>query len=619
MGIRGITQVPKTPQYVKRRNQSRGTVVPVIDLRLKFDLPKVEYTRPTCIIVDQFAREDAPGRPRPGSRIQRRRTEMHSQMTLGKKLMLGFGSIIAVALILGATSLNAIGKLANSFDTTVTKSVRKLVLADLINVASSDLLAAQRGVIVYGYAKNPAGIENAKQLFSSASTRYEKAIQEIRPLIENEEAKRVTGELESGLSTWQSVTAEVIRLAEAGDADGAMKVAAEKGLPVHAAVDRNSTRLAEIQTAVLAADDESARELNSRSRWTALGLLGLCLGIGSVVLFAVRQATQTLQTAASELGESAGQVASAAGQVSSSSQALAQGASEQAASIEETSASAEEITSMTRKNADNSRQAAEFMTEASRIVEEANRTLEQMVGSMHEINSSSDRIGKIIKTIDEIAFQTNILALNAAVEAARAGEAGMGFAVVADEVRNLAQRSAQAAKDTAGLIEESIAKSNEGSTKLDEVAAAIRGITESALKVRTLVDEVKLGSDEQARGIEQISKAITQMEQVTQKTAANAEEAASAGEEMSAQAVTLNDVVHNLTVLVGGGGNDSALRPRRSSRQIPPREHVARSGSERLNNRSSLRAAGLRDSGRVPVSAAVAQPGIPMDEDFTSF
>jgi methyl-accepting chemotaxis protein/methyl-accepting chemotaxis protein-1 (serine sensor receptor) len=153
--------------------------------------------------------------------------------------------------------------------------------------------------------------------------------------------------------------------------------------------------------------------------------------------------------------------------------------------------------------------------------------------------------------IDEIAFQTNILALNAAVEAARAGEAGLGFAVVADEVRNLAQRCAQAAKDTAGLIEESIATSHHGNSQLDQVAGAVRSITENSSRVKALVDEVSLGSQEQARGMEHISRAVIQMEQVTQNSAAAAKDGASSGSELSSHAATLQDLVHEMRKMVG--------------------------------------------------------------------
>src|SRR5437762_5169352 len=159
------------------------------------------------------------------------------------------------------------------------------------------------------------------------------------------------------------------------------------------------------------------------------------------------------------------------------------------------------------------------MNAVSQRVAEANATLADMMKSMEEIGASSGKISNIIKVIDEIAFQTNILALNAAVEAAGAGDAGMGFAVVADEVRNLAQRSAQAAKDTAGLIENSIQKSGEGDKKLSEVVCSIQAITEGAGKVKVLVDEVKVSSREQAQGIEQIAKAVAHMEDVTQRTA----------------------------------------------------------------------------------------------------
>jgi methyl-accepting chemotaxis protein/methyl-accepting chemotaxis protein-1 (serine sensor receptor) len=183
--------------------------------------------------------------------------------------------------------------------------------------------------------------------------------------------------------------------------------------------------------------------------------------------------------------------------------------------------------------------------------EKTNRLLDQTVGAMSEIHAQSGKISKIIRAIDEIAFQTNILALNAAVEAARAGEAGMGFAVVADEVRNLAQRSAQAARDTAALIEESIAKSHEGKSRVDQVAVAVRLISADASKVKSLVDEMSAGSSQQGQGMEQIARAIAQMEQVTQQTAANAEQGAAAATELTAQSASLKDIMERLTDLVG--------------------------------------------------------------------
>jgi methyl-accepting chemotaxis protein len=262
--------------------------------------------------------------------------------------------------------------------------------------------------------------------------------------------------------------------------------------------------------------------------------------------------------------------------------------------LEETSASSEEITSMTRKNAENSATAATLMTDVDRRVTEGNQTLEQMVQSMQEITGSSDKISKIIKVIDEIAFQTNILALNAAVEAARAGEAGMGFAVVADEVRNLAQRSAQAAKDTSALIEESIAKSNEGGARLQRVSDVIRAITDSTIKVKTLVDEVNLGSQEQARGIEQISKAIAQMDQVTQSTAASAEEGASASQELSAQAEAMQHAVTKLSRLVDSHGETDARRPtppKRTALSAKPHRPLPGSGLRALNSAVSTASA----------------------------
>jgi len=307
-------------------------------------------------------------------------------------------------------------------------------------------------------------------------------------------------------------------------------------------------------------------------RWPIAAVAVLC-GAGLSV-WLIRLVSTTLRRSVGELYRSAEEVASAAGQVAASSQSLAQGASEQAASLEETSASSEELSSMTQSNADNARSAAELMLEAERLVGSANTTLAEMVTSMSEINEASDKIARIIKVIDEIAFQTNILALNAAVEAARAGEAGMGFAVVADEVRNLAQRSAQAAKDTAAIIEESIAKSAEGSKNLDDVKAAVSAITESASKVKTLVDEVSVGSQEQAQGFAEITNAITQMQQVTQRAAASSEESASASEQLTSQAESMRTTVHSLSRLAGEEAAGVTGRRRPSRRIREPRRQT---------------------------------------------
>jgi methyl-accepting chemotaxis protein len=292
--------------------------------------------------------------------------------------------------------------------------------------------------------------------------------------------------------------------------------------------------------------------LASLRKITLVGGVVLILVVCGFAFLNRRLIVKPLETVTEELTGGSTRIRSASENLAESSQSIARGAADQAASIEETSASTEEINSMTRKNADHSRSAAEMMLEAAGSVAETNQKLEGMVTSMRNMTASSDRISKIIKIINEIAFQTNILALNASVEAARAGEAGMGFAVVADEVRNLAQRSAQAAKDTASLIEDSIALSNEGSKRLDEVTAAVQRITELSHKVKIQIDEVSVGSNEQARGIEQIAKAIQQMEQATQRAAASSDENASASTELQQESQRLDGIIAELTMVIKG-------------------------------------------------------------------
>ena len=295
-------------------------------------------------------------------------------------------------------------------------------------------------------------------------------------------------------------------------------------------------------------------------------LVGVLAGLAFATLLA-RAIIKPIKRAISGLDEASGQVASASGEVSSASQQLAEGSSEQAASLEETSSALEEITSMTKQNADNANQANRLMMDSGGIVKQANDTMADLTASMTEITKASEETQKIIKTIDEIAFQTNLLALNAAVEAARAGEAGAGFAVVADEVRNLAMRAAEAAKNTATLIEGTVKKVKEGNHLVEKTNDDFQKVSVSVIKSGELVSEIAAASQEQAQGIGQVSMAVTEMDKVVQQNAANAEESAAASEQMSAQAEQMKEYVGDLIKLVGSTGSQISTGSKRRGRK----------------------------------------------------
>ncbi len=278
-----------------------------------------------------------------------------------------------------------------------------------------------------------------------------------------------------------------------------------------------------------------------------IGLLMVCSGY-----FLARSIVGPMLKSMYVIDHGASEVSTAAGQVSFSSQQLAEGASEQAAAIEETSSSLEEMSSMTKQNADNANQADKLTSGSKETVARASETMDKLTASMAEISRASEETSKIIKTIDEIAFQTNLLALNAAVEAARAGEAGAGFAVVADEVRNLAMRAAEAAKNTANLIEGTVKKVKEGAELVEKTHAEFQEVAFSVGKSGELVGEISAASQEQAQGIEQVNKAVGEMDKVVQQNAANAEESASASTELSAQAARMKDIVVELVTMVQG-------------------------------------------------------------------
>jgi len=280
------------------------------------------------------------------------------------------------------------------------------------------------------------------------------------------------------------------------------------------------------------------------------GICGLFIGmVGS--LWIVTSISKVLRSIARQIADGSSQTASAAGQVSAASQTLAEGSSESAASLEETSASLEEMASMTKRNAENAHTAKDAAGQTSVAANAGAQQVQNLLTAMGGIKAASEDIKKILKSIDEIAFQTNILALNAAVEAARAGEAGAGFAVVADEVRNLAQRCAQAARETAVKIEDSVQKSHDGAAISAAVAESFTQIQSRIVQLNELVGEIAGATTEQSQGIAQVNAAMSQMDRVTQNTAASAEESASASEELNAQAETLRATVGQLNRLVG--------------------------------------------------------------------
>jgi methyl-accepting chemotaxis protein/methyl-accepting chemotaxis protein-1 (serine sensor receptor) len=469
-------------------------------------------------------------------------------MTIGRIFGLSSGGLVAAIVLGGGVSIYNLGGLNEITRQIITDPLPGTVRMAMVRTAT---LTARGDVWRHIAETGAAQKAEMERSIEESKRKSAQALQEYEQTITTADDRALFDKLKPAWQRYMDALPGVLALSRAGKTRAANAKYAAEARPSFNVLKDLLESLMELNRANGERLAAQSQRSYARARWLLVIAVLLCaMGGAEAAFLVVRRLNGLLRRAVKELAEGAEQVASAAGQVASSSQSLAQGSSEQAASLEETFSSSGEISSMARQSSESSLEAAGLVTSAQQKFVETNRLLDLMVVAMSEINGQSDKIAKIIKVIDEIAFQTNILALNAAVEAARAGEAGLGFAVVADEVRNLAQRSAQAARDTAGLIEESMAKSSDGKLKVDQVAAAIRSITGEFGKVKSLVDEVNQGSQEQTRGIERVAKAIVEMQQLTQRAAAGSEETASAAQQLNAQSETLMNVVARLTAMV---------------------------------------------------------------------
>jgi methyl-accepting chemotaxis protein len=478
-------------------------------------------------------------------------------MTLGTKLSVGFGVCILVIIALSAVTLIELGQLGRLQNSGGKAAKNAVIITEAAGLGEQSYSVVADAII-------NRDLSVTEKAWGDVKGENSKRFKALEAICETPEEKTL---LKKALGDY----GEVVRLFEQellpllkANGDAPKISAINAGIDPHKKAIRES--LGAISRSITKEAEKGDLDFDSSRSWLMsmsimLSLAGV-LGALALAFFLTRSITRPINRIIAGLSEASEQVSSAAGEVSSASQSLAEGSSEQAATVEETSSSLEEMSSMIKQNAENAGQADSMMKGAGQVVNEANTSMYQLITSMAEISKASEETSKIIKTIDEIAFQTNLLALNAAVEAARAGEAGAGFAVVAGEVRNLAVRSAEAAKNTAALIEGTVKKVSDGMVLVKTTSDAFDKVAGSAGKVGELVSEISAASNEQARGIEQINIAVTEMDKVTQGNAAIAEESASASEELSAQAEEMKGFVGRLAAMVGGNAVISRDRSR---------------------------------------------------------